>query len=191
MTDSHEEQVHSTTIDDTLDPDRTPVRIDECIVEIISDSGEGAQTAGQMFGTVSAKMGNGVWTVEIIPAEIEPPARSTAGASGIRIRVGSGEVTNAGDAAQLVVSFNEQVLVGRETAGEFRHGADILLENKWREHKDPRIALSFKDRVDELIASGYRVHEIPMELECKKYVEDPSRGQEHVCSRDAVPYLQS
>jgi len=51
-------------------------RISDHIVEIISDSGEGAQTAGQMFGTVSAKMGNGVWTVEIIPAEIEPPARS-------------------------------------------------------------------------------------------------------------------
>ena len=44
------------------------LRIDEHIVEIISDSGEGAQTAGQTFGAVSAKMGNGVWTVEIIPA---------------------------------------------------------------------------------------------------------------------------
>ena len=54
-------------------------RISDHIVEIISDSGEGAQTAGQMFATVSAKMGNGVWTVEIIPAEIEPPARSPRG----------------------------------------------------------------------------------------------------------------
>ncbi|NIV47415.1 MAG: hypothetical protein GWN46_11685, partial [Gammaproteobacteria bacterium] len=56
--------------------------VSEQIVEIVSDSGEGAQTAGQLFGTVCAKMGNGVWTVEIIPAEIEPPARSRAGASG-------------------------------------------------------------------------------------------------------------
>ena len=48
------------------------------IVEFVSDSGEGAQTAGQLFGTVCAKMGNGIWTVEIIPAEIEPPARSQA-----------------------------------------------------------------------------------------------------------------
>jgi hypothetical protein len=41
-------------------------RIPEQIVEIVSDSGEGAQTAGQLFGTVCAKMGNGLWTVEII-----------------------------------------------------------------------------------------------------------------------------
>ena len=46
--------------------------VSEHIIEIVSDSGEGAQKAGQSFGSVSAKMGNGVWTVEIIPAEIKP-----------------------------------------------------------------------------------------------------------------------
>ncbi len=35
----------------------------EHTVEILSDSGEGAQKCGQTFGTVSAKMGNGAWTV--------------------------------------------------------------------------------------------------------------------------------
>lgn len=45
--------------------------IHEHIVEIVSDSGEGAQKAGQTFGAVCARMGNGVWTVEIIPAEIK------------------------------------------------------------------------------------------------------------------------
>ncbi|MEQ9146943.1 MAG: hypothetical protein RLP13_01615, partial [Cytophagales bacterium] len=73
--------------------------INEGIVEIVSDSGEGAQKCGQSLGAISAKMGNGVWTVEIIPAEIQPPARSKAGASGIRVRMGSGKITNMGDYA--------------------------------------------------------------------------------------------
>ena len=75
--------------DSTQTPEsaRQTLSIDEHIVEIVSDSGEGAQKAGQTFGTVCAKMGNGVWTVEIIPAEIQPPARSIAGASGNRIRI--------------------------------------------------------------------------------------------------------
>ena len=42
---------------------KQPTQVDEHIVEIVSDSGEGAQKAGQTFGTISAKMGNGVWTV--------------------------------------------------------------------------------------------------------------------------------
>ncbi len=45
--------------------------IHEHIVEIVSDSGEGAQKCGQSFAILSAKMGNGVWTVEIIPAETD------------------------------------------------------------------------------------------------------------------------
>ena len=96
--------------------------IPEQIVEIVSDSGEGAQTAGQLFGTVCAKMGNGLWTVEIIPAEIEPPARSRAGASGIRIRFGTKPVANMGDQADLVVAFNEQVLYSRIDQGALRPG---------------------------------------------------------------------
>jgi 2-oxoglutarate ferredoxin oxidoreductase subunit alpha len=55
-------------------------RVSDHSVEVVSDSGGGAQTCGQIFGAVTAKMGNGVWTVEIIPAEIEPPARTPAGA---------------------------------------------------------------------------------------------------------------
>ena len=48
-----------------------PVKVlKEHIVEIISDSGEGAQRCGQSLGSIAAKMGNGIWTVEIIPAEI-------------------------------------------------------------------------------------------------------------------------
>src|SRR5271157_4885958 len=87
--------------------------LSEHVVEIISDSGEGAQRCGQSLGAIAAKMGNGVWTVEIIPAEIRPPARSVAGASGNRIRLGSQRVTNGGNETDLVVAFNEQVLLGR------------------------------------------------------------------------------
>src|SRR5690242_13056369 len=83
----------------------------EHTLEILSDSGEGAQKCGQIFGAVSAKTGNGVWTVEIIPAEIQPPPRTPEGASGNRVRIGTGPVTNWGDETQLVVAFNEQVLL--------------------------------------------------------------------------------
>jgi 2-oxoglutarate ferredoxin oxidoreductase subunit alpha len=153
------------------------IRLEDHIVEIISDSGEGAQTAGQMFGTVSAKQGNSVWTVEIIPAEIEPPARSTAGASGIRIRVGSFHVTNGGNEADLVIAFNEQVLKGREAAGEFKPGCPILLEDMWRTHPNPEIAREYVETYDYLVEKGYDIHEVPMQQECLKYVDNPQRGK--------------
>src|SRR3990172_5586003 len=91
----------------------TILRVPEHTVEVVSDPGEGAQKCGQIFGRVSAMMGNGIWTVEIIPAEIQPPPRTPPSASVNRVRLGTGRVTNWGDEAQLVVAFNEQVLLHR------------------------------------------------------------------------------
>jgi 2-oxoglutarate ferredoxin oxidoreductase subunit alpha len=151
--------------------------LDEHIVEIMSDSGEGAQKCGQSFGSIAARMGNGVWTVEIIPAEIQPPARSIAGASGNRIRIGSRRITNGGDEADLAIAFNEQVLLGRVNAGELKRDCVILLENVWADSPDPKIAGQYKETRDRLLAEGYRLHEVPMESECRKLVSDPRKGK--------------
>ena len=48
------------------------IKLDEHIIEIVSDSGEGAQKAAVAFAEASALTGNGLWTVELIPAEIQP-----------------------------------------------------------------------------------------------------------------------
>jgi 2-oxoglutarate ferredoxin oxidoreductase subunit alpha len=153
------------------------VTLKEHIVEVISDSGEGAQRCGQSLGSIAARMGNGIWTDEIIPAEIRPPARSVAGASGNRVRIGSGRVTNGGDETDLVVAFNEQVLLGRVRDEELKPGCIILLESMWRNHPDPQIVASYVEVHDQLVAAGYRVYEIPMEQECRALVPDARRGK--------------
>lgn len=153
------------------------VNIKEHIVEIVSDSGEGAQTAGQAFGSISARMGNGVWTVEIIPAEIEPPARTPAGASGNRIRLGDHPITNAGDDADLVVAFNEQALLGREQFGDLKEECIILLDNKWKTHFDEKIQEEYATAIAYLSEKNYKIFEIPMEEECLKITDNPRRGK--------------
>jgi len=147
------------------------------VIEVISDSGEGAQRCGQALGAIAARMGYGVWTVEIIPAEIRPPARSVAGASGNRIRIGANRITNGGDQTDMVIAFNEQVLLGRVRAGELKEGCTILLESMWRDNPDPAIADAYADTYEKLVEAGYKVHEIPMERECRTIVADARRGK--------------
>jgi len=156
---------------------KAAVTLSEHIVEIVSDSGEGAQRCGQTFGQIASQMGNGVWTVEIIPAEIRPPARSVAGGSGNRIRIGANRVTNGGNETDLIIAFNEQVLLGRVRTGELKDGCTILLENMWCESKDPQIVASYTETHAELLKAGYKVIEIPMERECKTIVADARRGK--------------
>jgi len=167
----------SAPIPPTEHPGPPVTRVPEHIVEIVSDSGEGAQKAGQTFGTVCARMGNGVWTVEIIPAEIQPPARSPAGASGIRIRLASHYVTNMGDEADTVVAFNEQVLYSRIANGAYKQSTTVLLENKWREDAVPEIREQFAKAVDEFRQNGLVVHELPIEKACLKITPNPRRGK--------------
>jgi 2-oxoglutarate/2-oxoacid ferredoxin oxidoreductase subunit alpha len=157
--------------------DERVVVIDEHTVEIVSDSGEGAQKCGQSFGSIAARMGNGIWTVEIIPAEIQPPARSIDGASGNRIRLASRRVTNGGDEADLIVAFNDQVLLRRAREQELRPDCIVLLESKWKTSPDALIAKQYADAVAEMEAAGYAINEVPMEEECLRLVEDPRRGK--------------
>jgi 2-oxoglutarate/2-oxoacid ferredoxin oxidoreductase subunit alpha len=156
---------------------KTVTELREHIVEVISDSGEGAQRCGQSLGSIAARMGIGTWTVEIIPAEIRPPARSVAGASGNRIRLGAGRVTNGGDLTNLVVAFNEQVLLGRVRAGELAPGCTILLESMWRDHKDPAIKGSYEKAVAALRSAKYNLIEIPMGRECNAVVPNAEKGK--------------
>jgi 2-oxoglutarate ferredoxin oxidoreductase subunit alpha len=161
-------------IEEASPPSRT---MHQAIVEIVSDSGEGAQKAGQAFGAVSAKMGNGVWTVEIIPAEIKPPARSKAGGSGIRIRLGSEEMTNMGNKADLVIAFNEQVLLGRIEQGAYRAGTHVLLENMWKDDRNEEVREAYAATYKNLIELGYMVHELPMNQACLEFVANPRVGK--------------
>ena len=155
----------------------TVLRLREHTVEIVSDSGEGAQKCGQVFSAVSAKMGNGVWTVEIIPAEIQPPARVPEGASGFRIRIGDGPITNWGDATNLVVALNEQVLLARHRVGALADDAVVLVEDKWATHDDPDVRAAWEQGMTELSGTDYRIITVPMEELCLTLVDDPKKGK--------------
>jgi len=153
------------------------VHADEHVLEIVSDSGEGAQKCGQIFASVSAKMSFGVWTVEIIPAEIEPPARTPGSASGNLIRFGRDQVTNWGDETNVVVAFNEQVLLARHRLQALADDCIILIESMWSSHPEEDIRQQWKNAMEELTERGYRIIPVPMEEECLRRVDDPRKGK--------------
>lgn len=157
---------------------QTPVQtIDQHIIEIVSDSGEGAQTCGQMFADLCARNGNGIWTVEIIPAEIEPPSRSQAGASGNRIRLGSQNITNAGDCADVVVALNEQVLYSRIDSGALKPGTKVFVDNCWAKNPSEKVSEAYRHAVEDFRNRGYVVIEVPIEEECRRHTDQPRKGK--------------
>lgn len=151
--------------------------IPEHTLEIVSDSGEGAQLAGTVFALTTARMGNGVWTVQLIPAEIQPPARTAGGLSGARIRFGTRPVTNPGDRTHVVVAFNEVVLEARIDADALAEGAVIFIDNQWADHYDEEVQASYSRVLGKARQQGYQVLELPLEAETLRVVDDPRRGK--------------
>jgi 2-oxoglutarate ferredoxin oxidoreductase subunit alpha len=156
---------------------RRVIRVPQHTIEIVSDPGEGAQKCGQIFGRASAMMGNGTWTVEIIPAEIQPPPRTPPSASGNRVRLGTLPVTNWGDEAQLVVAFNEQVLLHRHRLGALAEGCLVIIESMWEEHEDEDIRRAWAGAMSEMDGRGYVYIKVPMEEQCLTVVDNPRRGK--------------
>ena len=153
------------------------VRLSEHIVEIVSDAGEGAQKAAVSFAQVCAKAGNGLWTVEIIPSEIQPPPHTTGSASGNRIRLAENPVTNVGNLANVVFAFNEMALLSRFEAGTVASDALILIDDQWAEHDIEAYRQSYRRVLNDVRNKGCRVMEIPLEKETLRHVDNPQRGK--------------
>ncbi len=152
-------------------------KVAEHTVEIITNSGEGAQKCAQIFGQTCAKMGNGVWTVEIIPAEIEPPHHTVTSTSGNIIRFGTGKVTNWGDQSKLAIAFNEQVLLSRHRLESLNDDCIILQESVWENHEDEFIRKQYAEAMEEMSSKNYRFIGVPIEEETLKIVDNPSHGK--------------
>ena len=151
--------------------------VPEHTVEIITNSGEGAQKCAQIFGQTCAKMGNGVWTVEIIPAEIEPPHHTVTSTSGNIIRFGTGKITNWGDQSKLAVAFNEQVLLSRHRLDSLKDDCIILLDSCWQDHEDEEIRRVYEEAIEEMSSKNYHLILVPIEEEALKIVDNPSHGK--------------
>jgi len=151
--------------------------VSEHTVEIITNSGEGAQKCAQIFGQTCAKMGNGVWTVEIIPAEIEPPHHTVTSTSGNIIRFGKEKITNWGDQSKLAIAFNEQVLLSRHRLDSLDDNCIILHESMWEDHEDDFIREQYAEAMAEMSTKNYRFIPVPIEEEALKIVDNPSHGK--------------
>jgi 2-oxoglutarate ferredoxin oxidoreductase subunit alpha len=151
--------------------------VSEHTVEIITNSGEGAQKCATIFGQSCAKMGNGVWTVEIIPAEIEPPHHTVTSTSGNIVRFGTEKITNWGDQSKLAIAFNDQVCLSRHRLKSFDDNCIILHESIWEDHEDEGIRKNYAEAMEEMSSKNYRFIKVPIEEETLKVVDNPQHGK--------------
>lgn len=103
-----------------------------------------------------------------------------------------------GDAADLVVAFNEQVLYGRIAQHAYQPGTIVLLENKWATDPVPEIREQYANALAEFSRRGYVVHELAMDEACRVLTPNPRLGKNmfvlgmlsQIYSRDLTKVLE-
>ncbi|MEM7396765.1 MAG: 2-oxoacid:acceptor oxidoreductase family protein, partial [Verrucomicrobiota bacterium] len=88
----------------------SPEVIEEVTIRFAGDSGDGMQLTGSRFTIESAFQGNDLATQPDFPAEIRAPAGSLPGVSAFQIRIGSVEISTAGDDLNVLVAMNPAAL---------------------------------------------------------------------------------
>lgn len=84
--------------------------VQSVVVRLAGDSGDGIQLMGSQFAVSTALAGADFATFPDFPAEIRAPVGTTFGVSAYQINLGSGPITTAGDAPQVLVAFNPAAL---------------------------------------------------------------------------------
>lgn len=84
--------------------------VESIVIRFAGDSGDGVQLMGSQFVASAAHSGNDFATFPDYPAEIRAPVGTTFGVSAYQINLGSGPITTAGDAPQVLVAFNPAAL---------------------------------------------------------------------------------
>ena len=99
------------------------------VVRFCGDSGDGMQTAGGYFTTVSAIVGNDVSTLPDFPAEIRAPTGTLAGVSGFQVCFSSGEIMTPGDDVDTLVAMNPAAL--KTNLKDLKRGGILILDEDY------------------------------------------------------------
>ena len=108
-------------------------------IRFSGDSGDGMQLTGTLFSTLSAIFGNEIATFPDFPAEIRAPQGTLNGVSGFQVRVGSKDVYNAGDKADVLIAMNPAAL--KVNYQHLKKGSIVIFDTDSFSRKDLEKAL--------------------------------------------------
>jgi 2-oxoglutarate ferredoxin oxidoreductase subunit alpha len=106
---------------------KTSEELQDVVIRLAGDSGDGMQLAGLKFTSASVLLRNDVSTLPDYPAEIRAPKGTLAGVSGFQIHFSSDEIFTPGDKLDALVVMNPAAL--RVNINDLKPGG-ILIYNE-------------------------------------------------------------
>lgn len=139
---------------------RKPVHLDEVVIRLSGDSGDGMQLTGDRLTSVSAIAGNDLATLPNFPAEIRAPAGTVAGVSSFQLHFADFDIYSPGDQPDVLVAMNAAAL--KANLPELKSGGIVILNSDGFDERNLHKAGYESDPRHDGTLEGYKVYEIPM-----------------------------
>jgi len=139
---------------------KNPVRLDEVVIRLSGDSGDGMQLTGDRLTSVTALAGNDLATLPNFPAEIRAPAGTVAGVSTFQLHFADFDIYSPGDQPDVLVAMNAAAL--KANLADLKPGGILILNSDgFDERSLHKAGYQVDPRQDGSLAS-YKVYEVPM-----------------------------
>src|SRR3954465_1637934 len=101
-------------------------QLDQVVIRIAGDSGDGMQLTGDRFTQETAIFGNDLATFPNFPAEIRAPQGTLAGVSSFQLHFADHDILTAGDRPDVLVAMNPAAL--KANLGDVPKGATLIVD---------------------------------------------------------------
>src|ERR1035437_3140153 len=146
------------------------LELDEVVVKLLGDSGDGMQLTGTLFSDAAVKAGNDLATFPDYPAEIRAPQNTIAGVSGFQVHIGKNRIQTSGDYCDVLVAMNPASL--KSNLKWVKPGATIIVDSDTFEEKAFSKAGYDANPLENASLSSYYVIKAPISSMTKEALTD-------------------
>ncbi|WP_375484306.1 2-oxoacid:acceptor oxidoreductase subunit alpha [uncultured Jatrophihabitans sp.] len=103
-------------------------QLDQVVIRIAGDSGDGMQLTGDRFTQETAVFGNDLATFPNFPAEIRAPQGTLAGVSSFQVHFADHDILTPGDRPDVLVAMNPAAL--KANLGDMPKGGTLIVDTR-------------------------------------------------------------
>jgi 2-oxoglutarate ferredoxin oxidoreductase subunit alpha len=135
-------------------------QLDQVVIRIAGDSGDGMQLTGDRFTQETAIFGNDLSTLPNFPAEIRAPAGTLAGVSSFQLHFADHDILTPGDRPDVLVAMNPAAL--KANLGDVPKGATVIIDtHDFTSRALARVGWN-SNPIEDGTLEGYTVHAIDL-----------------------------
>ncbi len=135
-------------------------QLDQVVIRIAGDSGDGMQLTGDRFTQETAQFGNDLATFPNFPAEIRAPQGTLAGVSSFQLQFADHDILTPGDRPDVLVAMNPAAL--KANLGEVPKGATVIVDtHDFTTRALARVGWN-SNPIEDGTLEGYTVHAVDL-----------------------------